>query len=69
MAIGAAGYYFLPETTGNILSLAGRYEERVEAHVPALKNAHARVSKEYEHLKEETVKEVEVVSDKLGIKK
>jgi hypothetical protein len=69
IAIGIAGYYFLPETTGNILSLARRYEERVEQHVPSLKNVHDRVSKEYEHLKEETVKEVEIVSDKLGITK
>jgi hypothetical protein len=63
LAIGVAGYYFLPETTGNILSLARRYEERV----PVLKDVHDRVAREYEDLKEETAKEVELVSDKLGM--
>jgi hypothetical protein len=63
IAIGIAGYRFLPETTRNILSLARRYEERV----PVLKAMQDRVAKEYEGLKQETVKEAELVSDKLSI--
>jgi len=65
VAIGIAGYYFLPETSSNILSLARRYEERV----PLLYDAHQKLSKDLTHLKQETVKEVEHVSDKLGITK
>jgi len=65
VAIGVAGYYFLPETTRNILALARRYEERV----PVLWDAHQKVSHDLEKLKQEAVKEVEHVSDKLGITK
>jgi hypothetical protein len=65
VAIGIAGYYFLPETTGNILALTKRYEERV----PVLRDAHQKLSNEFDHLKEETVKEVGKVSDQLGISK
>jgi hypothetical protein len=63
VAIGIAGWYFLPETTGNILELTKRYEERV----PVLWDAHQKLSKDLDHLKQETVKEVEKVSDQLGI--
>jgi hypothetical protein len=65
LAIGIAGYYFLPETSGNIIALARRYESRV----PIVWDAHQRLAHDIEELKKETVKEVEHVSDKLGIKK
>ena len=65
IAIGIAGYYFLPETSGNILALARRVEDRV----PVLKDVHDRVTKEYDDLRQGTLKEAEIVSDKLGISK
>jgi hypothetical protein len=55
IAIGIAGYYFLPETTGNILALMRRYDARV----PVVWGAHQKLEKEVEKLKEETVREVE----------
>jgi len=63
--MGLAGYYFLPETSHNLVNVARRYEQRV----PALWTAHQKISHDIEHLKQETVKEVEQVSDKLGITK
>ena len=65
IAIGMAGYYFLPETTGNIFALIRRYESRV----PVVWEAHQKVAKDHEDLKQGTVKEVEQVVDKLGITK
>jgi hypothetical protein len=65
IAIGIAGYYFLPETSRNIVNVARRYEE----HVPALYTVHQKISRDIEQLKNETVKEVEQVTDKLGITK
>ena len=65
IAIGVAGFYFLPETSGNILALTKKYEARI----PVVWETHQKIAKEVEHLKEETVKEVEHVSDKLGITK
>ena len=65
IAIGIAGFYFLPETSGNILELTRRFEARV----PVVWDAHQKIAQEVEHLKKETVKEVEYVSDKLGITK
>jgi len=67
LAIGLAGYYFLPETSNNILALSRRLEESLEERVPAIKGVHETISKEVEELKHETVKEVEQVTDKLGI--
>lgn len=63
VAIGVAGWYFLPETTGNILEVTKRYEERV----PVFRDAHQKLSKDFDSLKQETVREVEKVSDQLGI--
>ena len=65
IAIGIAGFYFLPETSGNILELTKRFEARV----PVVWDAHQKIAQEVEQLKKETVKEVEYVSDKLGITK
>ena len=65
IAIGIAGFYFLPETSGNILELTKRFEARV----PVVWSAHQKIAKEVEQLKKETIKEVEHVSDKLGITK
>jgi hypothetical protein len=62
-AIALAGWYFLPETTGNILELT----KRLEAKVPVVWDAHRKLNKDLALLKKETVKEVEAVSDKLGI--
>ena len=61
IGVGIAGFYFLPETTGNILELTKRFEARV----PIVWDAHQKIAKEVEHLKKETVKEAEYVSDKL----
>ena len=63
LAIGVAGYYFLPETSRNILGLVRRYEERV----PVVWDVHQRVARDIEKLKDETRKEVKHVSDKLGV--
>jgi len=63
VSIALAGWYFLPETTGNILELT----KRLEAKVPVVWDAHQKLNKELEQLKKETVREVETVSDKLGI--
>jgi len=63
VAIGIAGYYFLPETSGNILELTKRFEARV----PGVWDTHQKIANEVEQVKKETVKEVEYVSDKLGI--
>lgn len=60
VAIGIAGFYFLPETSGNILALAKEYE----AHVPVIWDTYQKSVKDLEHLKRDTVKEVEQVSDK-----
>ena len=65
IAIGIAGYYFLPETTGNILALTRRYE----AKVPVIWETHEELNKNIDELKQETVHQVEQVSDKLGIKR
>jgi hypothetical protein len=65
VAIGLAGFYFLPETSGNILALARKYESKV----PIVWETHEKIAKEVEGLKKEAVKEVEQVSDKLGITK
>jgi len=65
IAVGLAGYYFLPETTGNILALT----RRLEAHVPIVWDTHQKIANEVEQLKKDTVKEVEQLSDKLGITK
>jgi hypothetical protein len=65
LAIGVAGWYFLPETTGNILDFVRRYEERV----PVIWETHQTISKDMTKLKSEAMKEVEQVSDKLGIAK
>ena len=65
IAIGIAGYYFLPETTGNILALTRRYE----AKVPVIWETHEKLNKNIDELKQETVHQVEQVSDKLGIKR
>jgi hypothetical protein len=67
LAIGLAGFYFLPETSNNIVSLTQRLEENLEERVPAIRDVHATISKEVEELKNETVKEVEQVTSKLGI--
>jgi hypothetical protein len=63
VAIGLAGWYFLPETTGNILELT----KRLEAKVPVVWDAHQRLNKDLEALKKDAVQEMEHVSDKLGI--
>lgn len=60
-----AGFYFLPETTGNILALAKRYE----AKVPLIWDAHQRLQQDIEKLKETSMKEVEEVERKLRINK
>lgn len=65
IAVGIAGFYFLPETTGNILELTKRFEARV----PIVWDAHQKIAKEVEHIRKETVKEVESISDKLDITK
>lgn len=65
IAIGIAGFYFLPETSRNILALTKEYESRV----PVIWDTHQKLGKDLEHLKQETAKEVEQVSDKLGITK
>jgi hypothetical protein len=65
LAIIVAGYYFLPETSSNVLALVRRYEEKV----PVVWDVHQKIKKEVEVMKKETVKEVEHVSEKLGIKK
>jgi hypothetical protein len=65
LAIVVAGYYFLPETSSNVLALVRRYEERV----PVVWDVHRKVREEVEIMKKETVKEMEHVSEKLGIKK
>jgi hypothetical protein len=65
IAVGIAGFYFLPETTGNILELTKRFEARV----PIVWDAHQKIAKDVEHLRKEAVKEVESVSDKLDITK
>jgi len=63
IAIGIAGYYFLPETSGNVLELTKRFEARV----PVVWDTHQKIAHEVEQLKKETVKEVEHISEKLGI--
>jgi hypothetical protein len=63
VAIGIAGYYFLPETTSNILALARKYEEQV----PVIKDIHDKVAIDYAKIRNGAVKEVEHVTDKLGI--
>jgi hypothetical protein len=63
IAIGIAGFYFLPETSGNILALTKEYEARL----PVIWDTHQTLAKDLEHLKQETEKEVVQVSDKLGI--
>ena len=63
LAIGISGYYFLPETSRNILGLVRRWEE----HVPVVWDVHQRVARDIEHLKAETTREAKHVGDKLGI--
>jgi len=63
LAIGVSGYYFLPETSRNILGLVRRYEERV----PVVWDVHQRVARDIEKIKAETAREVKQVSDKLGV--
>ena len=63
IAIGIAGYYFLPETSGNVLELIKRFEARI----PVVWDTHQKIAYEVEQLKKETVKEVEHISEKLGI--
>jgi len=63
VAIGLAGWYFLPETTGNILEMT----KQLETKVPVVWDAHQKLNKDLEMLKNDAVKEVEHVSDKLGI--
>ena len=63
LAIGISGFYFLPETSRNIMALVRRYEERV----PVVWDVHQRVARDIEKLKAETTKEAQQVSDKLGI--
>ena len=65
LAIGIAGFYFLPETSRNILELTKRYESQI----PIVWETHQKIAKEVDHLKHATAKEVEHVSDKLGITK
>jgi hypothetical protein len=65
IAVGIAGFYFLPETSGNILALTRKYEARV----PLVWDTHQKVASEIEGLKKEAVKETEQVADKLGIGK
>lgn len=62
VAIVAAGYYFLPETTGNIFSLAREYE----AQVPAIWEARQKLEKGIREAKQEIAKEVEQSSEKLS---
>jgi hypothetical protein len=63
IAIGIAGFCFLPETSGNILALTKEYEARL----PVIWDTHQELAKDPEHLKQETAKKVEQVRDKLGI--
>lgn len=65
VAIGIAGYYFLPETTGNILALA----KRLEAKGPVIWETHQKLNSNIDELKQETLLQVERVGDKLGITK
>jgi hypothetical protein len=65
LAIVVAGWWFLPETSSNILGLVRRYEERV----PVVWDVHQKLAREVEVVRKETVREVEHVSEKLGIKK
>ena len=63
IAVGIAGFYFLPETTENIMALTKRYE----AQVPVIRDAHQKIVEELDLVKKETKKEVEQVSEKLGM--
>ena len=65
VAVSLASWYCLPETTGNIIKLLKQYEEKV----PIVWETDQSVSKDIQKFKEEGVKEVEHITDKLGIKK
>ena len=65
IALGLAGSFFLPETTGNIIRLLKQYEEQV----PIVWDTHQSIKQDVKKLKDEGVKEVAHITDKLNIKK
>jgi len=54
IAIGIAGYYFLPETSGNIVALT----RRLEAKVPIVWDTHQKHVKDSKQVKQEAAREV-----------